>query len=157
MDPGVQVRARSASFWCQTAPVKRGQDPFRGTQGRAPGRHRIPPERRGLQVKGGGDPRAGGLCNPGRSLESGADLLRLVQGVEFWRPTPSALLALGLRSHTDIPALKEFEEWFDSQKEIRNSETGSFFERTNKLASRRLKREIERRGTLGEFAQERIP
>jgi hypothetical protein len=26
---------------------------------------------------------------------------------EFWRPMPSALLALGLRSHTDIPALKE--------------------------------------------------
>ena len=42
MDPGVQVRARSASFWCQTAPSKRGQDPFRGTQGRAPGRHRVP-------------------------------------------------------------------------------------------------------------------
>jgi hypothetical protein len=29
-----------------------------------------------------------------------------------------------------------------------------FFERTSKLASRRLKREIERRGTLGEFALE---
>ena len=26
--------------------------------------------------------------------------------VRFWRPTPSALLALGLRSHTDIPALE---------------------------------------------------
>ena len=37
----------------------------------------------------------------------------------FWRPTPSALLALGLRSSTDIPALKELEEWFDVQKEIR--------------------------------------
>ena len=53
-------------------------------------------------------------CDPSRELN-------------FWRPTPSALLALGLRSHTDIPALKELEEWFDSQKEIRaNSETGSF-------------------------------
>jgi hypothetical protein len=29
-----------------------------------------------------------------------------------------------------------------------------FFERTSKLASRRLKREIERRGTLREFALE---
>jgi hypothetical protein len=33
--------------------------------------------------------------------------------------TPSALLALGLRSHIDIPALKELEEWFDTQEEIR--------------------------------------
>jgi hypothetical protein len=65
------------------------------------------------------------------------------------------LLALGLRSHTDIPALKELEEWFDSQKEIRGiARLDSFFERTSKLASRRLKREIERRGTLGEFALE---
>ena len=76
-------------------------------------------------------------------------------GVEFWRPTPSALLALGLRSHTDIPALKELEEWFDSQKEIRAiAKLDLFFERTSMLASRRLKREIERRGTLGEFALE---
>jgi hypothetical protein len=37
-------------------------------------------------------------CDPSRELN-------------FWRPTPSALLALGLRSHTDIPALrfKQFE------------------------------------------------
>src|SRR5277367_3214908 len=73
--------------------------------------------------------------------------------VNFWRPTPSALLALGLRSYTDIPALKELEEWFDSQKEMRGiAKLDPFFERTSKLASRRLKREIERRGTLGEFA-----
>ena len=73
----------------------------------------------------------------------------------FWRPTPSALLALGLRSHTDIPALKELEEWFEAQKEIRAvAKLDPFFERTSKLASRRLKREIERRATLGEFALE---
>jgi hypothetical protein len=79
-------------------------------------------------------------CDPSRELN-------------FWRPTPSALLALGLRSHTDIPALKELEEWFDSQKEIRGTaKLDPFFERTSKLTSRRLKREIERRGTLGEFA-----
>jgi chromosome segregation and condensation protein ScpB len=75
--------------------------------------------------------------------------------VNFWRPTPSALLALGMRSHTEIPALKELEEWFDSQKEIQGiAKLDPFFERTGKLASRRLKREIERRGTLGEFALE---
>ena len=76
----------------------------------------------------------------------------------FWRPTPSALLTLGFRSHTDIPALKELEEWFDSQKEILGiAKLDSFFERTSKLASRRLKREIEGRETLGEFALEPDP
>jgi hypothetical protein len=76
----------------------------------------------------------------------------------FWRPTSEALLALGLRSHTDIPALKELEEWFDT-KEIRAiSKLDPFFERTSKLAARRLKRELERRGTLGErFALEPDP
>ena len=60
--------------------------------------------------------------------------------------------------HTDIPALKELEEWFDSQKEMRGiAKLDPFFERTSKLASRRLKREIERRGTLGEFALEPDP
>jgi hypothetical protein len=53
------------------------------------------------------------------NLLSRANLLRPVQEFNFWQPTPSGLLALGLRSHTDIPALKELEEWFDSQK--RNS------------------------------------
>jgi chromosome segregation and condensation protein ScpB len=84
-------------------------------------------------------------CDPSRELN-------------FWRPTPSALLALGLRSHTDIPALKELEEWFDAQKEIRAiAKLDPFFERTSRLASRRLKRELERRGTLGEFALEPNP
>jgi chromosome segregation and condensation protein ScpB len=45
-------------------------------------------------------------CDPSRELN-------------FWRPTQEALLALGLRSCTDIPALKELEEWFDTQKEMR--------------------------------------
>ena len=84
-------------------------------------------------------------CDPSRELN-------------FWRPTPSALLALGLRSHTDIPALKELEELFDAQKEIRaTANLDPFFERTSRLASRRLKRELERRGTLGEFALEPDP
>jgi hypothetical protein len=81
-------------------------------------------------------------CDPSRELN-------------FWRPTPSALLALGFRSHTDIPAFKELEEWFETQKEMRGI-ARSFLERTSKLASR-LKREIERRGTLGEFALEADP
>jgi chromosome segregation and condensation protein ScpB len=78
--------------------------------------------------------------------------------VNFWRPTQAALLALGLRSHTDIPALKELEEWFDTQKEMRGiAKLDPYFERTSRLASRRLKREIERRETLGEFALEPDP
>ena len=84
-------------------------------------------------------------CDPSRELN-------------FWRPTPSALLALGLRSHTDIPALKELEEWFDTQKEMQAiAKLDPYFERTSRLAFRRLKREIERRGTLGEFALEPDP
>ena len=90
-------------------------------------------------------------CDPSRELN-------------FWRPTSEALLALGLRSHTDIPALKELEEWFDTQKEMRVvAKLDPFFERTSKLASRRLKRELERRGTLREpldgarLFTERIP
>ena len=85
-------------------------------------------------------------CDPSRELN-------------FWRPTPSALLALGLRSHTDIPALKELEGWFDSQKEIPAiAKLDPFFEKSQRLASRRLKRELERRGTLGEsFALEPDP
>ena len=85
-------------------------------------------------------------CDPSRELN-------------FWRPRQSALLALGLRSHTDIPALKELEEWFDAQKEIRAiAKLDPFFERTSRLACRRLKRELERRGTLGEhFALEMDP
>ena len=76
----------------------------------------------------------------------------------FWRPTPSALLALGLRSPTDIPALKELEDWFDAQKEMRSTaKLDPFFERTSRLAARRLKREIERRGTLGESTLEPDP
>ena len=75
-------------------------------------------------------------CDPSRELN-------------FWRPAPEALLALGFRSYTDIPALKELEEWFDTQKEMRGiAKLDPFFERTSKLASRRLKRELERRGTV---------
>jgi chromosome segregation and condensation protein ScpB len=71
--------------------------------------------------------------------------------LNFWRPTPSTLLALGFRSYTDIPALKELEEWFETEKEISAiAKLDSFFKKSQRLASRRLKRELERRGTLGE-------
>ena len=35
----------------------------------------------------------------------------LSRELNFWLPTQSALLALGFRSDTHIPALKELEEW----------------------------------------------
>ena len=49
---------------------------------------------------------------------SEADLVYTAPGKElnWWRPTPAALLALGLRSYTDIPELKELEAWFQAQK-----------------------------------------
>jgi chromosome segregation and condensation protein ScpB len=40
-------------------------------------------------------------CDPSRELN-------------YWRATQSALLALGLSSSSDIPALKELEEWFEA-------------------------------------------
>jgi chromosome segregation and condensation protein ScpB len=84
-------------------------------------------------------------CDPSRELN-------------FWRPTPEALLALGFRSHTDIPVLKELEEWFDAQKEIPTiAKLDPFFERTSKLASRRLKREVERRETISGLGKSSSP
>jgi len=71
--------------------------------------------------------------------------------LNFWRPTPAALLALGLRSSSDIPALRELEEWFDalaSKQEPVPQSLDSYFARTKKLQSRRLKRELERRESL---------
>ena len=45
------------------------------------------------------------------------------------------------------------EEWFDAQKQMQAiAKLDPYFERTSRLAARRLRREIERRGTLGEFA-----
>jgi hypothetical protein len=66
----------------------------------------------------------------------------------FWRPTHSALLALGLRSCTDIPALKELEEWFGALANKQDQSLDSYFARTKNLQSRRLKREVERRESL---------
>lgn len=72
--------------------------------------------------------------------------------VNFWRPTQSALLALGLRSSSDIPALKELEEWFEalSNKSFLQAEP-HLSERGKKPYSRRLKRELERRKSVGPF------
>jgi hypothetical protein len=80
-------------------------------------------------------------CDPSRELN-------------FWRATQSALLALGLRSSSDIPALKELEEWFEapSNKSVPQApESHLSLERGKKPYSRRLKRELERRQSVGSF------
>jgi chromosome segregation and condensation protein ScpB len=80
-------------------------------------------------------------CDPSRELN-------------FWRATQSALLALGLRSSSDLPALKELEEWFESLnvRSVPQTRPDSYFERGKKLYSRRRKRELERRQTVGNFS-----
>src|SRR5262249_30705971 len=65
-----------------------------------------------------------------------------------------ALLALGLRSSSDIPALKELEDWFESlatksaAASAPHAELDSYFARTRNLQSRRLKRDLERRQSV---------
>ena len=46
-------------------------------------------------------------------LRPGVDLLRAVQGAEFLAAHAIGFACIGLSAHTDIPALKELEEWFD--------------------------------------------
>src|SRR5258705_6430174 len=158
MDFGAQIRARSASFCRQTARLKEAK--ILSEEHKAVLLVTI-----GYRQKGGvSKARVGEILGLDASailddlLSFGLIYCDPSRELNFWRPTPSALLALGLRSHTDIPALKELEEWFDSKKEILGiAKLDPFFERTSKLASRRLKREIERRGTLGEFALEPDP
>ena len=69
--------------------------------------------------------------------------------LHFWRPTESALLSLGLRSFADIPALKELEEWFEASERTKAPAPDSYFSRVAGLQSRRRKRELERRQSVG--------
>ena len=64
----------------------------------------------------------------------------------WWRPTPEALLALGLRSSSDIPELKELEGYFDSFEMKRDLEPA--FVKAQKSRSRRRGRELERRASV---------
>ena len=67
----------------------------------------------------------------------------------FWRPTESALLSLGFRSVADIPALKELEEWFEASERGKVPAPDSYLSRVTNLQSRRRKRELERRRSVG--------
>jgi hypothetical protein len=70
--------------------------------------------------------------------------------LNWWRPTPEALLALGLRSASEIPALKELEGWFDSQSRFpthREVKVEPILEKAQAYGTRKRRRELERRAS----------
>jgi hypothetical protein len=81
-------------------------------------------------------------CDPSRELN-------------FWRASQSALLALGLRSSSDIPALKELEDWFETFASKSGPQVDPHlpFERGRKAYSRRLKRELARSQSVGPLTE----
>jgi hypothetical protein len=73
--------------------------------------------------------------------------------LNWWRPTPEALLALGLRSGSDIPELKELERWFDSQKSFptdieKQANLEPILQKAQISRLRRRRRELERRASV---------
>jgi hypothetical protein len=73
--------------------------------------------------------------------------------LSWWRPTPEALLALGLRSYSDIPELKELERYFDSTKSFgndneREANLEPLLEKAKTSQARRRRRELERRASV---------
>ena len=87
--------------------------------------------------------------------------------LSWWRPTPQALLALGLRSYSDIPELKALERYFDSQKSFQNEAEEEAYlrpilEKAHQSHARRRRRQIERRSSAPRsqesfFAGSQIP
>ena len=82
------------------------------------------------------------------------ELIYAAPGKEFnwWRPTPQALLALGLRSTSDIPELRELECWFDSQRTFSSEEeklanVNPLLEKAGARQARRRRRQLERRSS----------
>jgi chromosome segregation and condensation protein ScpB len=79
--------------------------------------------------------------------------------LNWWRPTPEALLALGLRSYSDIPELKELERYFDSTKSFgnyndREANLEPILEKAKTSQARRRRRELERRSSVPKAGQE---
>ena len=73
--------------------------------------------------------------------------------LSWWRPTPEAPLALGLRSYSDIPELKELERYFDSTKSFgndneREANLEPLLEKAKTSQARRRRRELERRASV---------
>ena len=82
------------------------------------------------------------------------ELVYTVPGKElnWWRPTPAALLALGLRSVSDIPELKELERWFESQRSFSTDveekrKLEPILEKAQASRARKRRRELERRAS----------
>jgi hypothetical protein len=67
---------------------------------------------------------------------------------DFWRPSHSALLTLGFRSFTDVPALKELEDWFETLERRKTRPPDAVLEQNKNLKARRLKRELDRRRSV---------
>ena len=83
------------------------------------------------------------------------ELVYTAPGKEFnrWRPTTAALLALGLRSYSDIPELKELERYFDSissfgNRDERQANLEPIFKKAKTSQARRRRRELERRASV---------
>jgi hypothetical protein len=73
--------------------------------------------------------------------------------LSWWRPTPDALLALGLRSYSDIPELKELERYFDSTKSFgndteRQANLEPILEKAKTSQARKRRRQLERRTSV---------
>ena len=71
--------------------------------------------------------------------------------LNWWRPTPEALLALGLRSASEIPVLKELERWFDSHQSRfpthLQAKVEPILEKAQACGTRKRRRELERRAS----------
>lgn len=72
--------------------------------------------------------------------------------LNWWRPTSESLLALGLRSGSDIPELMELERWFDSQRSFSNDvekqgNVQPILEKAQASRARKRRRELERRAS----------
>jgi len=81
------------------------------------------------------------------------------RNLNWWRPTPEALLALGLRSYSDIPELKALERYFDSQKSFPNgiekqANLEPILQKAQISRLRRRRRELERRASVPRGGQE---
>jgi chromosome segregation and condensation protein ScpB len=81
--------------------------------------------------------------------------------LNWWRPAPAALLALGLRSYTEIPELKELERWFDTQKTFHShaeklANVDPLLEKVAKSRSRKRQRQLVRRSSAPGSDQMRL-
>ena len=72
-----------------------------------------------------------------------------VRGYIGWLPTSAALLSLGYRSISEIPGLKELEEWIVSQdRQGSGARLDRIFEKHDRWAGRRKERDKERRESV---------